>query len=253
MRYKTKFTYGKTTYRLDYGVGDTVALTSQAGGVVKLKIGKVLAFVMPEQDAVVKMPPGTLPSQLKGQRRSSIPRALVEVSRGGLSSKCDYYTPHVNWPRLIMTKFEKVVFEFIKSPHKKPKTHETALRVMEKHGIVSIDGADYSCSFYIRYEYNELKSFADYLVEAQYFSAKLDSFYQDRVEELKHAVKDIFAAVKNDLYSEETEMVVKCQCVYCGHTLAGQDADNMDHVPCPKCQKKMKVYVSFFYTCRPIE
>ena len=23
-----------------------------------------------------------------------------EVTRGGLSTKCDYYTPHINWPRL---------------------------------------------------------------------------------------------------------------------------------------------------------
>jgi hypothetical protein len=101
MRYKTEFTRGKTTYRLDYAVGDRVEWQSSASGTTKRKQGKVVAIVMPEEDAALKMPLGTLPSQLKGQRFSGIPRALVEVPRGGQSAKCDYYTPHVNWPRFV--------------------------------------------------------------------------------------------------------------------------------------------------------
>jgi hypothetical protein len=101
MRYKTEFTRGKTTYHLDYAVGDTVEWKSQAGGITKSKQGKVVSIVMPGEDAVLKMPLGTVPSQLKGQRFSGIPRALVEVPRGGQSAKCDYYTPHVNWPQLV--------------------------------------------------------------------------------------------------------------------------------------------------------
>jgi hypothetical protein len=101
MRYKTEFTYGKTTYHLDYGVGDTVEWQNGASGITKRKQGKVVAIVMPEEDAVWKMPFGTVSSQLKGQRFSGFPRALVEVPRGDQSTKCDYYTPHVNWPRFV--------------------------------------------------------------------------------------------------------------------------------------------------------
>ncbi|CAJ1001007.1 hypothetical protein [Brevibacillus aydinogluensis] len=100
MHYKTEFTHGKTTYHLDYAVGDTVEWARGASGITKSKQGKVVAIVMPGENAVWKMPLGTVPSQLKGQRRALIPRALVEVPRGGQSAKCDYYTPHVNWPRL---------------------------------------------------------------------------------------------------------------------------------------------------------
>jgi hypothetical protein len=101
VQYKTEFTHGKTTYHLDYAVGDTVEWTSQAGGITKTKRGKVLKFIPPERDAFMLTPPGTFLSQLKGQRYSLIPRALVEVPRGVQSAKCDYYTPHVNWPRLV--------------------------------------------------------------------------------------------------------------------------------------------------------
>ncbi|WP_035295989.1 hypothetical protein [Brevibacillus thermoruber] len=100
MHYKTEFTHGKTTYHLDYAVGDTVEWMSQAGGITKTKRGKVLTIIYPGEDAYILTPPGTFASQLKGQRISMFPRALVEVPRGGQSAKCDYYTPHVNWPRL---------------------------------------------------------------------------------------------------------------------------------------------------------
>ncbi|MDT3416156.1 hypothetical protein QO009_002024 [Brevibacillus aydinogluensis] len=101
MQYKTEFKHGKTTYHLDYAVGDTVEWTSQAAGISKSKRGKVVAIIKPGEDAFMKTPPGTFRTQLKGQRYSLIPRALVEVPRGGQSAKCDYYTPHVNWPRLV--------------------------------------------------------------------------------------------------------------------------------------------------------
>jgi hypothetical protein len=82
MYYKTEITHGKTTYHLDYAVGDTVEWKSQAAGITKSKRGKVVAIVMPNNDAFMKTPPGTFISQVKGQRFSGIPRTLVEVPWG---------------------------------------------------------------------------------------------------------------------------------------------------------------------------
>ena len=74
--------------------GVIVMWDSQASGVFKIKRGKVLGIVNPEEDAYEYVPPElrTKHSRVKGQRFSSIKRVAVEVPREN-GRGCDYYFP----------------------------------------------------------------------------------------------------------------------------------------------------------------
>jgi len=54
---------------------------------------------------------------------------------------------------------------------------------------------------------------------------------------------------------EETNNVDKCECVYCGYMFNGRDAVDADldtnFIICPKCKKRMKVFMSVEYLCLP--
>ena len=55
---------------------------------------------------------------------------------------------------------------------------------------------------------------------------------------------------------KETLHVDNCECVYCGHMFDGGKASNYDmtedRIDCPKCKRKMKVFISCEYLCREI-
>jgi hypothetical protein len=55
---------------------------------------------------------------------------------------------------------------------------------------------------------------------------------------------------------KETILIDKCECVYCGHIFDGRNACNADmdanEINCPKCRKKMNVYISCEFLCREI-
>ncbi|MED4779549.1 hypothetical protein [Brevibacillus choshinensis] len=88
---------------MEYAVGDTVTWESQSQGSFKEKTGKVLAIILPEEDLYKPVPEGIAKTRIKGQRFSSIARALVEVPREALRFGSDYYAPHVNMPRRVLT------------------------------------------------------------------------------------------------------------------------------------------------------
>jgi len=62
---------------------------------------------------------------------------------------------------------------------------------------------------------------------------------------------------KKKFPTEETRCIDFCQCIYCGNKFDGHKAtnNNLDCgiVECPKCAKKMGVYMSVEYLCVPIE
>lgn len=76
-----------------------------------------------------------------------------------------------------------------------------------------------------------------------------------RVSNIIEGLKEKVEA--KELFSDQTQTIDDCQCVYCGHKFDGRDACNAnmdcDMVTCPKCGKEMNVFVSIEYTCMPIE
>ncbi|MED1945679.1 MULTISPECIES: hypothetical protein [Brevibacillus] len=101
MKHKMTIAHGKMFYHLDYEPGDTVEWESQAGGSTKAKRGEVLAILPAGRRLHQYLPADTPSSQCKAQNVSAIPRALIEVPRGGKSVKADFYAPHVSKPRFV--------------------------------------------------------------------------------------------------------------------------------------------------------